>query len=407
MASLMKTFLLVLIISSSINSKASINTSLLEGNTWKFHYAFKPTEMKILNKASEDNYTYIKFIDHNTFSLVSNDYAHTGIWSIKASDNGTAHKIIFNFESSEEWSINYLNKNNFVIHDKNEEGLIEYHFQPASSEKDMRFFALKLDEHIQYLQKIYNEIQIIDEDELAEIELINTIDRIRALDGNKITSLEEKVDVLAEELATIKKGRIFKRLIAKRKIKYAPPAPDHALINKRLEFVGLNGNDVLTSDPIYKYLAPTKLTSAQKNDYIEIYVSGGGFKSGVNPILRDEITIDNTGFIQKLYKSKLGGEKSYEKHVTKEELVDLANEILNLGFFDLEDSYECHEGNERCFNAFAFGPKPNPLKMVISIGQYRHIVSIPLFAPGMDNNLLDYPKNVEKIMNTIQEFASL
>jgi len=95
-------------------------------------------------------------------------------------------------------------------------------------------------------------------------------------------------------------------------------------------------------------------------DYIEIYVSGGGLTGGLNSKTYDRTIFYPNGLIQREYHSKLGGVVKYEKKISKEELTQLAQFIVDLGFFDFDDEYECAKDDVACKYRMTQNPSPIP-----------------------------------------------
>ncbi len=144
--------------------------------------------------------------------------------------------------------------------------------------------------------------------------------------------------------------------------------------------------------------------TVSKRDYIEIFVSGGGFKGGINPKIHDRILIHNNGLIQKEFISVHGGEENLTTRVDKSELVDLAQIIVNSDYFNFKESYDCEADDRKCQTAVNGKPEPIPLKLVIAVGMLRHVVDVPVFAPGL-NDVINYPKSLEDVVEAIYNIA--
>ncbi len=140
-------------------------------------------------------------------------------------------------------------------------------------------------------------------------------------------------------------------------------------------------------------------------DYIEIYVSGGGLTGGLNSKTYDRTIFYPNGVVQREYHSKLGGVVKYETKITKEELTQLAQFIVDLGFFDFEDEYECAKDDVACKYRMSENPSPIPLTITVAVGVRRKNIDIDFFAPRMEQNWVNYPKNLEKILNAIYSLA--
>lgn len=154
-------------------------------------------------------------------------------------------------------------------------------------------------------------------------------------------------------------------------------------------------DSVLNSLPIS---APVMVN---QGEYIEIFVSGGGLVMGVNPKIYDRLSIFPTGIIQREYKTKLQGEQREEKKISKDELTKLAQYIVDMGFFDFNKDYDCLVKDKACISRMESSPQPIPLTISVVVGQRRNKVNVALYAPGLESNWVNYPKNLEKILNAI------
>jgi hypothetical protein len=143
------------------------------------------------------------------------------------------------------------------------------------------------------------------------------------------------------------------------------------------------------------------------DDYMEIFISGGGFKNGVDARLHDRIMINNAGYVESYYESEISGVKSTSKIVKKEELAALIKWIAEKGFFSFEKEYTCNEANIECAKRLERNPQPIPLKIVVAVGERRNVVVLPIFAPNIEKNYIEYPKELIQIVEAIYLFASL
>jgi len=138
-----------------------------------------------------------------------------------------------------------------------------------------------------------------------------------------------------------------------------------------------------------------------QGEYVEIFVSGGGLVAGTNPKIYDRLSIFPTGVVQREYKTKLQGEMRQEKKIAKDELTKLAQYIVDMGFFDFNKDYDCLAKDKDCIHRMETAPEPIPLSISVVVGQRRNKVNVGLYAPGLESNWVNYPKNIEKILNAI------
>lgn len=385
---------------------ANIELSFLTFNAWKFNYSFAPATVEVLSRATSEKFTMIKFNPDKSFVLVSEDKVESGLWDIVTLDGKPAIK--FKFENYEFWGVKSLNKDLFIINQKLNGRMVEYYFSPASSEKDLRLFGNKLNAHIQEMENFYKSLAI--NNGAQNNANLNTIEKIKQLDG--IPANAESKAITTEDIETMtSKIGFFKRIFGKSKsVEKASSSIISDITNPNTLSASVNQDfeSVTSEDANTVNIRNIKYSfKAHKTDYIEIFVSGGGLQAGINPKLRDQIIFHNSGLVQKEYESKLGGKVSTQKKISREELMELASFIMNEGFFSLEKEYACGEDDEVCKDKILMGPKPIPLTMVIVVGQYRHNVSIPVYAPDRYKDIGNYPESITNILNTIYRYASL
>ncbi|MBX7227541.1 MAG: hypothetical protein K1X55_16010 [Chitinophagales bacterium] len=388
---------IMLLLSVPMFAFGGVDISTLTKQAWKFDYAFKPITSEIVPRTNEGEFLYLKFESTNTFTLASNEKVEMGTWS-ENSLMGTMPNIIFGFKGIDQWNVIYCEKETFVISNKTEKGLVEYHFVPATSQKDMAQFTGKINTHIEQMKaiiksyapnsdntRVENNQQIQQELENKEspLKLIAVIDKNALIE---VASVEKVAPVSKPENDIIEEWKTTQSVLQKIRM----------IEEKELIKEESNTNNIRSS--IKKTTTTIQL---DKKSHIEIYVSGGGLKGGINPTLSNVIMIQSNGSVIKNYESKLGGKISLNKKASKEDLIKLATYIVENGYFDFNEDYNC----PNCAEQLKFGPQPIPLKMIISIGELRHTVSVPVYAPGIIEGL-SYPKELDKILAAIYEFAS-
>lgn len=141
--------------------------------------------------------------------------------------------------------------------------------------------------------------------------------------------------------------------------------------------------------------------------HIDIYVSGGGFRGGINPLIHNYIMISSSGYLQRLYETEVEGKVKTEAMIDRETLLDFVKWVAENGFFEMDRKYECADDDKQCQSRLKQYPKPIPMKLVIAVGPYRNVVSIPMYAPHLQDDLIEYPKEIRKIVEAIYDFASL
>jgi hypothetical protein len=159
-------------------------------------------------------------------------------------------------------------------------------------------------------------------------------------------------------------------------------------------------------DSTLSVLPAKKPVIIKVDDEIEIFIAGGGLYTGVNPTIYNRLTIYNSGLVHKETKTKLQGESIEDKKIPKDALRKLAQYIIDLGFFDFNNVYDCDAKDKACNTRLKTNPEPTPLSIVVSIGARRKKIYIALYAPHMESNWVNYPANLEKIVNAIYDVAA-
>ena len=136
-------------------------------------------------------------------------------------------------------------------------------------------------------------------------------------------------------------------------------------------------------------------------EFIDIYVNGGGTIADGNSKLYDRISILHTGIVQREYKTKNDGVQRSEKKISKDELTKLAQYIVDMGFLDFNAEYDCADEDAACNQRFSKSPQVVPMEVSLTAGQRKNKVKVSIFAKKKKKNLVNYPANLEKIMNAI------
>lgn len=156
-------------------------------------------------------------------------------------------------------------------------------------------------------------------------------------------------------------------------------------------------------DSTLQVLPAKKPVQLNAEDEIEIFISGGGLYTGVNPVKYDRLTIYNSGLVRREWKTKLQPEQTFQKKLTKEQLRKLAQFIIDQGYFDFNNVYDCQQGDKACATRLLAEPQPIALSLSVSVGMRRKRVYVALYAPHLESNWVNYPPKLEKIVNAIYE----
>lgn len=132
---------------------------------------------------------------------------------------------------------------------------------------------------------------------------------------------------------------------------------------------------------------------------IEISLSGGGIYGGINPTTENKKTIKNNGETTIIYKSLYGSSSRQTYLIKREELENLAQFIVDNGFFNMKDVYDCSTFNLKCEDRKNRYPPAVPLIIDVTIGEMKKKVIVTVYEKGM----VDYPKKLDKIVDKINK----
>ena len=138
--------------------------------------------------------------------------------------------------------------------------------------------------------------------------------------------------------------------------------------------------------------------------FISIELIGGGYYGGIDPVQRDFIHIKNDGRLIKEYQSQKQGLQVTKKDIPREELEEFANYLMRENFFDLDRLYDCTD--RVCLKRKQQDPPPIPLRIAITYGTRRKVVTIPVY--GRDEyktQYVQYPKIIDEVVDVVRRMA--
>lgn len=139
--------------------------------------------------------------------------------------------------------------------------------------------------------------------------------------------------------------------------------------------------------------------------YINIELVGGGYYGGIDPVLKDYIRIKTDGRLIQEFQSVNTGLLVNKKYINREELEQFIAYVVKQGFFDFGKVYDCTDPD--CFKRKGAKPTPNPLRLSITFGNRKKVVTIAIW--GEDNKKIqyvNYPAQLDNIIDAIQRMAS-
>jgi hypothetical protein len=134
---------------------------------------------------------------------------------------------------------------------------------------------------------------------------------------------------------------------------------------------------------------------------IEISLLGGGIYGGINPTTENRITIQSDGQVTELNRSLYGGTNEIKTSVPRAEVLDLAREIAALGFFSMDELYDCATGDKKCESRKTSYPPAVPMVVEVRIDSEHRIVKVTVF----ENGAVLYPEELDQIVPKIRELV--
>jgi hypothetical protein len=137
------------------------------------------------------------------------------------------------------------------------------------------------------------------------------------------------------------------------------------------------------------------------DSHIEISITGGGFYGGINPTTENRLTVHSDGRVIVSHGSLYGGasEKSYT--APRDQVLELAGEIAALGFFSMDELYDCKAGHKKCELRKTNYPPAVPIEVEVRIDNDHHRVKVTVF----DNSMVRYPEELDQIVVKVRELA--
>jgi hypothetical protein len=149
----------------------------------------------------------------------------------------------------------------------------------------------------------------------------------------------------------------------------------------------------------------SKLADEAPKELLQIELVGGGFYGGVDPVYRNMILIKSDGKVVREYQSELLGLVVDKHFISRENLEKLVAFIEDKKFFEFDQIYPCN--NQDCLERLSDKPRPIALRIAVTKGVRRKLISLPIWdGNGRRNSLLDYPEALDRIVHAIETTAN-
>jgi hypothetical protein len=138
---------------------------------------------------------------------------------------------------------------------------------------------------------------------------------------------------------------------------------------------------------------------------IEIQLVGGGYFGGIDPVLKDYIHIKPNGRMIREIETIQKGLRKSSKDISREDMEKLITFIDEKGYFELDKTYDCTDGN--CLRRKKDKPTPVPLTLVVRHGSKRKVVVITIYGKdGKRGKYVNYPPEIDIIIENIRLLAA-
>ncbi|NOZ74461.1 MAG: hypothetical protein GXO90_03660 [FCB group bacterium] len=139
----------------------------------------------------------------------------------------------------------------------------------------------------------------------------------------------------------------------------------------------------------------------QKDDSFTIVYSGGGFTGGINPTFTETI-ISNSGKVVINTTSLYTDDVTQVRYTNEREVNNLYQYIMDNGFMDLNDVYDCADNDSICVDLKIDYPPANPLTITLDENDITHSVTVSVYN-CTESPIIDYPAILDSIVNKISE----
>jgi hypothetical protein len=153
-----------------------------------------------------------------------------------------------------------------------------------------------------------------------------------------------------------------------------------------------------------RYVKENKKVVAAPAVPMKIELLGGGYFGGNDPIYYSFIVIESDGRLVKEVKTERRGTVKTKRDIGRAKLEEFMKYVESKQYFSLESHYGCK--TTVCDRRFRQDPKPIPLRIAITHGSKRKVISIDIFGTDERNvKYVDYPADIDLIVDAIQKMA--
>jgi len=141
----------------------------------------------------------------------------------------------------------------------------------------------------------------------------------------------------------------------------------------------------------------TEVTKVDSDTYINITMIGGYFYGGIDPMEDRIISIQSDGSVVFTKKHIYSGKDVDKYNISRDEVENIASFIIDSGFFEMEDIYDCSSYNLNCWRRKKKYPTPIPLRLIVEIGDVEKEIVVTVF----EREIVNYPDGIDQIVHEI------
>ncbi|MCP4438451.1 MAG: hypothetical protein GY810_05860 [Aureispira sp.] len=321
---------------------AAINENLFVNTKWQYTYTTHAESNTIIHKADKDYEYYLFFKYDYSYEMYLNSKLTYGEWKL----NNLSNEIYYEFRKIKWWRIAEFTEETLILEfSLNTKSSYRYHFIRTS------------------------DAQAPFERSPFDLPDVNVNHAPGGISG------KNKYRYVKAELG--KRRRYNKRREERRKLKEQRRKDRLAKLNK---------------------------TPIEDLEFLKIELVGGGFYGGPDPVYRNILTVKTDGRVIWEYQTELKGLVITKSYIPRKTLEDLVAFIEEKNFFTFQKTYTCE--TQECARRITKKPRPIALRLAITKGHRRHIVTISIWErTDSPNPYVNYPDELDAIIEAIQQTA--
>ena len=329
----------------------AINENLFVNTKWEYTYTTHAESNTVIHKADEDYDYFIFFRYDYGYQTYLNGNLSGGLWRLNKEEN----EILYNFRKVEWWRIASFSEEALILEfTMNRKSSYRYHF-----------------------------VRVADADAPFERSPNDLPD----------------INVDFSEDAVVAETENYTNYLNQRGIKYNPKVWQRR--KKRRQ----RREEKRIARLQKTERGRAQLAREEPKEMMQIELVGGGFYGGVDPVYRNMILIKTDGQVIREYQSELQGLQVNKHNITRKTLEELVTFIEEKQFFEFDQMYTCNTPS--CIKRLENKPRPIALRIAITKGVRRKIITIPIWdGKGKANSFIDYPKELDAIVQAIENLAT-